>query len=31
MNSEQLMHYERKLAFEMDSWDLFFALANGEA
>ena len=31
MNSEQLMHYERKLAFEIDSWDLFFALANGEA
>ena len=27
---EQLNHYERKLAFETDSWDLKAALASGE-
>src|SRR3990172_4578341 len=27
---EQLKHYERKLAFETDSWDLSVALESGE-
>ena len=27
---EQLKHYERKLAFETDSWDLKVALESGE-
>lgn len=27
---EQLRHYERKLEFEIDSWDLKVALENGE-
>ena len=27
---EQLRHYERKLAFETDSWDLKVALESGE-
>jgi rhodanese-related sulfurtransferase len=27
---EQLLHYERKLAFEIDSWDLKVALESGE-
>ena len=27
---EQLKHYERKLAFETDSWDLMVALEAGE-
>ena len=27
---EQLSHYERKLAFETDSWDLKVALESGE-
>lgn len=26
-NKEQLHHYERKLAYEIDSWDLKVALA----
>jgi rhodanese-related sulfurtransferase len=30
MNTEQLAHYTRKLAYEMDSWDLFLALGKGE-
>lgn len=29
MNIEQLNHYQRKLAYEMDSWNLSVAL-NGE-
>ncbi len=28
---EQLRHYERKLAFETDSWDLKVALDSGES
>jgi len=27
---EQLRHYERKLAFETDSWDLKVTLDSGE-
>jgi rhodanese-related sulfurtransferase len=29
MNIEQLNHYQRKLAYEMDSWDLNVALSEG--
>ncbi len=29
--NEQLQHYENKLAFETDSWDLKVALASGAA
>ena len=30
MNIDQLNHYQRKLAFEMDSWDLYEALCMNE-
>ena len=30
MNKEQLKFYQNKLAHEMDSWDVFEALTNGE-
>lgn len=30
MDIEQLNHYQRKLAYEMDSWDLSVALNAGE-
>lgn len=30
MNSDQMDHYRRKLAFETDSWDLYEALARNE-
>ena len=30
MSIEQMAHYQSKLAFEMDSWDLHVALSNGE-
>jgi rhodanese-related sulfurtransferase len=30
MTIEQMVHYQRKLAFEMDSWDLFVALGKVE-
>ena len=30
MNLDQLRHYQSKLAYEMDSWDLHVALSNGE-
>lgn len=30
MNIDQLSHYQRKLAYEMDSWDLHAALGSGE-
>lgn len=29
MNAEQLRHYQSKLAYEMDSWDVYEALENG--
>lgn len=28
--NDQLLHYERKLAYEIDAWDLSVALAAGE-
>ena len=31
MSIEQMAHYQSKLAFEMDSWDLHVAISNGEA
>ena len=31
MSIEQMAHYQSKLAFEMDSWDLHVALSNNEA
>ena len=31
MNIDQLNHYQRKLAYEMDSWDLHAALESGES
>ncbi|MCA3323255.1 MAG: rhodanese-like domain-containing protein [Roseomonas sp.] len=31
MSIEQMAHYQGKLAFEMDSWDLHLALSNNEA
>ena len=31
MNAEQLSHYKSKLDFEMDSFDVYAALGNGEA
>ena len=31
MTIEQMAHYQNKLAFEMDSWDLHVAISNGEA
>lgn len=31
MSIEQMAHYQSKLAFEMDSWDLYVALKNGES
>ena len=31
MSIEQMAHYQSKLAFEMDSWDLHIALSNNEA
>ena len=31
MSIEQMTHYQSKLAFEMDSWDLHVALSNNEA
>ena len=31
MTIEQMAHYQSKLAFEMDSWDLHVALSNNEA
>ena len=30
MNIEQLNHYQRKLAYEMDSWDLTVAIREGQ-
>ncbi|MTI19250.1 rhodanese-like domain-containing protein [Rhodobacteraceae bacterium RKSG542] len=30
MNFEQLKHYQAKLAFEMDSWDLYEAMERGD-
>ena len=30
MNLDQLRHYQSKLAYEMDSWDLHVAMSNGE-
>ena len=30
MSIEQMNHYQRKLAFEMDSWDLWEALGGNE-
>ena len=30
MDVEQLAHYESKLAYEMDSWDVYAALEAGE-
>ena len=30
MDFEQLAHYESKLAYEMDSWDVYAALEAGE-
>ena len=30
MNIEQMNFYQSKLAFEMDSWDVYEALGNGE-
>lgn len=30
MNIEQLHHYQRKLAYEMDSWDLSVAIREGQ-
>ena len=30
MSIDQMNHYQRKLAFEMDSWDLFEALSESE-
>ena len=30
MNMEQIKFYQNKLAHEMDSWDVFEALENGE-
>ena len=30
MNIDQLNHYQRKLAYEMDSWDLYVALGENE-
>jgi len=31
MSIEQMAHYQSKLAFEMDSWDLHVAISNNEA
>ncbi|MCM2442302.1 rhodanese-like domain-containing protein [Agrobacterium vitis] len=31
INIDQLTHYQRKLAYEMDSWDLSVALNEGES
>ena len=31
MNIEQLNHYQRKLAYEIDSWDLQVAIDNDES
>ncbi len=31
MSVEQMAHYQRKLAYEMDSWDLYVALNSGQA
>ena len=31
MSIEQMAHYQSKLVFEMDSWDLHVALSNNEA
>jgi rhodanese-related sulfurtransferase len=31
MSIEQMAHYQSKLAYEMDSWDLDVAISNGEA
>jgi len=30
MNIEQLSYYQRKLSYEMDSWDLYMALKDGK-
>ena len=30
MSIDQLNHYQRKLAYEMDSWDLYVALGENE-
>ncbi|MCW5220018.1 rhodanese-like domain-containing protein [Verminephrobacter aporrectodeae] len=30
MSIEQMVHYQSKLAFEMDSWDVYVALKNGD-
>jgi rhodanese-related sulfurtransferase len=31
MSVDQMAHYQRKLAYEMDSWDLYIALNKGQA
>ena len=31
MSIEQMAHYQSKLAYEMDSWDLHVAISKGEA
>ncbi|ARV59328.1 rhodanese [Nostocales cyanobacterium HT-58-2] len=30
MSLDQMAHYQRKLAYEMDSWDLYMALNKGQ-
>ena len=30
MTTEQLLHYQTKLAYEIDSWDVYEALQSGE-
>ncbi|MBD2492865.1 rhodanese-like domain-containing protein [Nostoc sp. FACHB-280] len=30
MSIDQMAHYQRKLAYEMDSWDLYVALNKGQ-
>lgn len=31
MTVDQMTHYQRKLAYEMDSWDLYLAMSNSES
>lgn len=30
MNTDQINHYTQKLQYEMDAWDLFLAVENGD-
>ena len=30
VNNEQISHYQQKLQYEIDSWDLYTAIKNGE-